>query len=195
LASSWSSTNCMSLRGHTSTHSAVRGTERPSGQGRRPVTGMGGSLCGSGSPSPGYLVVNILETAARSILYLQNITNNTKKTFLKPLTHPSHPSTFYVHLIHSLPTLSHRYDDGNYPERHLCISRVVHAKIRTQSRSNCVGRHNGSLPSFRTERIIVGSILYLGISSHSYGITPRESRSDAEHRIGIFSFLTTFPSF
>jgi hypothetical protein len=55
LASSWSSTNCMSLRGHTSTHSAVRGTERPSGHGRRPATGMGGSPCGSGSPSPGYL--------------------------------------------------------------------------------------------------------------------------------------------
>jgi hypothetical protein len=55
FASSWSSWNCMSSSGHTSNHSAVRGTERPSRRGRRPVTGMGGSPCGSGSPSPGYL--------------------------------------------------------------------------------------------------------------------------------------------
>jgi hypothetical protein len=38
-----------------SNHSAIRGTEWPSGRGRHPVMGMGRSPCGSGSPSPGYL--------------------------------------------------------------------------------------------------------------------------------------------
>jgi hypothetical protein len=46
----------MSSRGHTSTQLAGHGTEWPSGRGKCPVTGMGGSPCGSGSPSPGYLV-------------------------------------------------------------------------------------------------------------------------------------------
>jgi hypothetical protein len=54
LASLWSSLKHMSLRGHTSYHSAFLGTEQPSGWGKRPVTGMGGSPCGSGSPSPLY---------------------------------------------------------------------------------------------------------------------------------------------
>jgi hypothetical protein len=47
-------------------------------------------------------VVNILEIAAPSILYFQNITNNTK-TFLK--THTPHMPISYVCLIHNPPML------------------------------------------------------------------------------------------
>jgi hypothetical protein len=45
----------MSLRGHTLTQSAISGTERPSGWGKCSITGMEGSPCSRGSPSPGYL--------------------------------------------------------------------------------------------------------------------------------------------
>jgi hypothetical protein len=106
-------------------------------------------------------------------------------------THSLHT---YLHSIFTSPTTRLRSYinttvDTTPNGTHTCPD-ATHAEVRTRTRSDCVGRHNGSLPSFRTERTIVGSIPYLGISFYSHGITPRESRSDAEHRIGIFSFLS-----
>jgi hypothetical protein len=98
-------------------------------------------------------------------------------------------------LIHDSPMLPHRHDDRHRSERHLRISRITHAETRTRPRSRCIGCRLGSLPSLRSEQIIIGIVLHSGTPPYLSGITHGESRSDAEHRIGIFPSLTVFSLF
>jgi hypothetical protein len=139
------------------------------------------------------IVVNISNIAALSILSIQIISNHTKHSFIIYILHTHNHPMFT--LIHDSLTPPHRYDDRHRSERHLRISLITHAETRTRPRSRCVGCRHGSLPSIRSEQITIGVVLPSGTSLYPSGITHGESRSDAEHRIGIFPFLTTFPSF
>jgi hypothetical protein len=130
----------------------------------------------------------MLEIAALSILYFQIITNNTKHSLT---THAPHKS-IYTLCSHSLTThlLSH-FDTtaGITPNDTCTCPGATHTEAQTRPRSECVGCQNGSLPSLRSVHIIIRSFLHSGTASYPHGITPGESRSDAEHRIGIFFFL------
>jgi hypothetical protein len=139
--------------------------------------------------------VNTSIIAALPILPIQIITNQTKTLLIHiytPHTHPHPMST----LTHGSPTFSLRYDDRHHSERHLRISRY-HTRRASDSVPIGVCRMSRRI----TPITPVGADHYRNVTIFRYRIIParhhsrRESRSNVEHRIGIFSFLSTLSLF